>query len=323
MADGSHFVREQSTENVPQYCKRVTKLAAIYVGIVVTGVTADALILWHGKFFVTLSQRSNVETLTLAVALILFGYLTILSLPGAWGALKILYLNLPLWLGQDREVVETRKQRALKKKNGQPATVYLNCLVYKHEADSNPFEIPLEDNAGSLGRIVVDGVKMSHLDGWQHRSNSLLAFFEQRICHLVQQRDSEAVVQIVQWATIDDEAALQYNSMVCFSRNLAEHLQTGPLWPAVELTEADITTLQREASELCPALRNEAHLPDVEYEVEHRLPIIPEPLAFIALSRQERRADPLSSMGCALLTTLLILAFLLFFVFRPPWVPSK
>jgi hypothetical protein len=126
----------------------------------------------------------------------------------------------------------------------------------------------------------------------------------------------------VQWATIDDEAALQYGSLVQFSRNLERHLGSGPLWPSVELTEDDVATLTREATALCPVLRDEAHLPDLEYEVEHRLPIIPEPLAFISLSRQERRADPQSSMGCALIVALIILGFLVLFISRPPWVPS-
>jgi hypothetical protein len=164
---------------------------------------------------------------------------------------------------------------------------------------------------------------MTHDEGGPRSSNSVLAFFEQRIQQLAQAREPQTQVQIVQWATIDDESALAYDSLVRFSRNLAKHLDSGPLWPTVTLSEEDIATLKREASELCPALRNEAHLPDMEYQAEHRLPIIPEPLAFVSLSRQERRADPMTSMGCALIVTLIILAFLVLFLCFPPWVPSK
>ena len=61
----------------------------------------------------------------------------------------------------------------------------------------------------------------------------------------------------------------------------------------------------------------------MEYEGQHTLPIIPEPLAFVALSRQERRVDPLVSMGCAFAVTVGILALVVLFILLPPWVPGK
>jgi hypothetical protein len=291
--------------------------------VVVAAATAIALIVVRGRFFVTLAQRSNVETLTLALVLLLFAYLAILSLPGAWGALKILYYNLPGWLGRDRAAVEARKQAVLQRSWGNPDAVFLNCLVLRQGSPDEPVTIPLNDDAGSLGVIVIEGARMAREEGSCHGSNSIFAFLKQRIQQLVNQRDPHVQVEIVQWATIDDEAALQYESCVAFSRNLEKHLGSRPLWPAVELTEEEIATLRRESAELCPVLRDEAHLPDVEYSAEHRVPIIPEPLAFISLSRQERRADPEASMGCALLVALMILAFLVLFIVWPPWVPSK
>ena len=318
-----HFIREQDTSSVQEYHRRVYRLAGIYLGIVIAATCAIIVIIVQAKLFVTLSQRSNVETLTLAVILLLFGYLAIISLPGAWGALKIVYYNAPAWLGRDRAAVEQRKHAALKRKPVEGNVVYLNCVVQPQGQPWTPIHIPLKDAAGELGMIVIDGVKLSHEDGYEKLSNSIFAYFEQRIGQLVKQRDPKAQMQIVQWATINDEEALQYESTVTFSRNLAKHLGAGQLWPAVELTDADMETLKQEASQLCPILRNEAHLPDMEYSVEHTLPIIPEPLAFISLSRQEQRADPLASMGCAFIVTLVILALLLFFIWMPPWVPSK
>ena len=182
--------------------------------------------------------------------------------------------------------------------------------------------IPVRDNTGDLGTIVIDGVKMTHMHGAVHSSNSLFAFIERRTERLVQQRDEHAQIQIVQWATINDEPGLQYESLVAFSRNLEKHFGAGPLWPAIELTEQDIETLTCELAELCPVLRLETHLPDLEYEANHQLPIIPEPLAFVSLSRQEQRADPEASMGCALIVMVAILAILLLFIFFPPWVPG-
>jgi hypothetical protein len=317
------LVKEQSTGTVSQYRRRVYRLAGTYAGILLTATLAIVLIVVQGEFFVTLSQRSNVETLTLAVVIVLFAYLAVVSAPGAWGALRIVHLNLPAWIGRDRAGVEARKQAALKPLKDDPPAVMLNCAVHLRGHGDDPVVIPLEDDAGSLGAIVVDGVRMTHKGSVQAGSNSVFAFFERHIEQLAREHDPKTHLQIVQWQTIDDEAALQYESIALFSRNLQRHLDSGPLWPVVELREDDLEALKREARELCPALRNEAHLPDLEYEVEYRLPIIPEPLGFIALSRTERRADPGASMGCALLVTLGILALVVLFNLVPPWVPGK
>jgi hypothetical protein len=323
MQVATQFVREQGTDSVAGYRKRVHRLAATYAALVVTAVAANLLILFRGKLFVTLAQRSNVETLTLAVVLLLFTYLAVVSLPGAWGACKILFYNAPAWFGRERSAVEGRKQAALRPQRAEPSAVYLNCRVSQEGAPADPVWIPFDDAAGSLGKVRIDGARMEHVESLHAGSNGLLAYIEVRLQQLVRKRDPGSQVQIVQWGTIDDEGALQYGSLVEFSRNLERHLGCGPLWPTVEVTASDLQELKEEATQLCPILRDEAHLPDLEYQVEHRLPIIPEPLAFISLSRQEQRADPLASMGCALAVALVILGFLIVFILRPPWVPGK
>jgi len=323
MAIAQRFIREASTGSVPDYRKHVYRLATIYLLIVLVATAAIVLIVVRGKFFVTLAQRSNVETLTLAFILILFAYLAIASLPGAWGMLVILYYNLPARFGRDRAAVEQRKQATVKFNQDKPDTVYLNCRVCLQDHPDEPISVPLEDDAGSLGTILIEGARLSHEHGAQHCSNSLFGFFQQRIEQLVNERDPRARVEIVQWATINDEAALQYDSVVTFSRRLEKHLGAEPLWPVVELTAQDVATLIREGTELCPTLRDESHLPDLEYEVQHQLPIIPEPLALLSLSRQEQRADPEATMGCALLVTVGIVALLVLFIYFPPWVPGK
>lgn len=320
---GQNAVREQGTRSVGDYRSRVYKLAATYLALVITASVAIGLIVFKGKFFVTLAQRSNVETLTLAFIIVLFAYMGVVSSPGAWGALKIAFYNLPAWLGRDEAAVERRKHAALRPKTGEATAVYLSCLVRAEGRGDAPITIALRDSTGSMGSILIDGARMAHEEAVCDGSNSLMAYFEQRIQSLVRARDPRANVQIVQWATIDDEQALQYGSLVTFSVNLERHLAAGPLWPSVALTAQDLEHLTLEGAELCPILRDEAHLPDLEYEAEHRLPIIPEPLAFVSLSRQERRADPLASMGCALFVALSILALVVLFIVFPPWVPGK
>ncbi len=322
MGISRRLIVEQGIGSISEYRRRVYGLAATYLVIFVTAIATMVLIVSHGEYFVTLAQRSNVETLITAFIIVLFGYLALVSLPGAWGAIKIVALNLPIWMRLDPISGERRKQAALRSARRPPRSVYLNAIVRSGD-DTSPITIHLVDEAGSLGEVVIDGAKITHNETVHAGSNSLLAYFSTRIQQLLMQRGSDAVIEVVQWTTIDDEQALQYGSLVEFSRNLERTLGSGPLWPTVELSEKEIGALEQEASALCPIIRDEAHLPDLEYQVEHRVPIIPEPLGFIALSRSERRADPLASMGCAAIVMLVILAIVVLIILVPPWVPSK
>lgn len=319
----SRFIREPDTATVEQYRRRVYGLAAIYVGIVGTASAACVAIIVYGRFFVTLSQRSNVETLTLAVVLILFAYLALLSIPGAWGTTRILWRNVPAWFGRDRSDIERRKQAALMRQPARPIeSAYLNRAV-RLANPTEPITIPIADAAGSLGTIVIRAARMTLEETPRAKANSIFSFVANRLEALARATDPLVDIDVVQWAGIDDDAALQYASLVEFAENLERHLSSRPLWPCSIMNAHDIDVLRAEVAELCAALRDEALLPDIEFEAEHRLPIIPEPLAFISLSRHERRVDPVSSMGCALLVTAGIFALVIYFILVPPWVPSK
>lgn len=318
----SHILTEQGTSSVPRYRSRVRRLAVFYLGIVIFSIISIAILIIRGRFFVTLAQRSNVETATIAVIIALFTYLTAVSLRGAFGALRIAMLALPAVFGAKHEDVEQKKQASLTWSKEKPGSVYLNAMVRAGAADE-PIRIPLEDEHGSLGTLVIDGAEMLHVDAPAHSSNSIFAYFEKRLEALVSERNPNLRLSIIEWTTIDDESALRYASFVTFSRKLEAHLGSPPLWPLVELTDGDMATLCSEARQLCPILRNEAFLPDLEYEAEHRLPIIPEPLAFVTLSRSEKRADPQLSMGCAFIVTLVITIIVAVMAWMPPWVPGK
>ncbi|MCU1244826.1 MAG: hypothetical protein JWN02_736, partial [Acidobacteria bacterium] len=267
MSGSKPFIKEQGTGSVPEYRWRVRRLAVFYAGIVLCGVTTIVLLLWHGRLFVTLAQRSNVETATIAVVILLFTYLTIACFRGAVGAVRIALLNLPTFFGATPRTVEERKQRALRWSKEKDGTVYLNALVRQTGCNDAPIAIRLEDEFGSLGTVTIDGAQLSHQKAPAHSSNSIFAYFERRIEMLVEVRQPQVRVSIVEWTAIDDESALRYAGLVHFGRKLEAHLGCQPLWPAVELTEADIEVLRAEARELCPTLRNEAFLPDLEYEV--------------------------------------------------------
>lgn len=316
-------IAEQGTSSVPEYRRRVRRLAIFYAGIVLFATSSIVMLVARGRLFVTLAQRSNVETATIAVIIALFAYLAAVSLRGAIGAIRIATLAVPAIFGADHASVERRKQRQLSWSEEKRGTVYLNVMIRRAGAGDQPIRIELADEHGSLGTLCLDGAEMAHENAPAHSSNSIFGYFEQRIEKLAEKRDPHVRVSIVEWTSIDDDSALRYGSMVTFSRRLESHLGCHALWPAVELTDDDVETLQREARELCPILRNEAFLPDLEYEAEHRLPIIPEPLAFVTLSRSERRADPHASMGCAFIVTLLITIIVAVTLWLPPWVPGK
>ncbi len=174
------------------FARRVRILAATYTVLFVASCAGVAVIALNGKLFVTLAQRSNVETLTVLFLLVLYAYFVAVSARGAWGAVRLV-------------VYATRR------------------------------------------RLARDAL------GERQRQISLLGSRIDRIA---------------------------------------------------------------------PALLEEALLPDWEYEAEHKLPVIPEPLGLVSLGRSASRADPVATMGFATVMVLLTLAVAVLFVLRPPWVPG-
>jgi hypothetical protein len=318
----ARVIREPDVQNPRHYALRVYRLAAAYAGLFVGALAGIALLMWQAPLYVTLSQRSNVETLTLAFFLVFFAYLAALSMGGALGAVRILYYAVLPRLGVAPVEVERRKMRALGPPVGDVTTVALNVALEHEGKPAEPFTIVLEDGAGSMGRIVIDGAQVAHHPTVKDGSNALLAFFVQQTNRVLQERGARAGLDIVEWATINDEAAEQYLGIVHFARNLERRLGAEELWPKRVLSAADCAEVERRLAAICPALRNEAFLPDLEYAGEHRIPLIPQPLGLIGLSRSEKRVDPVASMGCAVIIVALVVMVLILFILFPPWVPG-
>ncbi|HEU5440546.1 MAG TPA: hypothetical protein VFU88_14775 [Ktedonobacterales bacterium] len=271
----------------------------------------------------TLSQRSNVETLTLAFLLVFFAYLTVLSAPGALGTLRMLSYMLLALRQPTQEDGERYKMRGLRAGSGGSATVALNLALERADRPQAAFTLPVTDRAGSLGEIVVDGAKLTHHSTFASGSNGLLAFFVEQVNHALEGRGEPAGVDVVEWKSINDEAAEQYLSLTAFARNLERRLGAAGLWPRRVLTAEDCAELEKRLTQVCHALRNEAFLPHWEYQGQHQLPLIPQPLGLINLSRNEKRVDPLASMGCAVAIVLLVVFILALIFIFPPWVPGS
>jgi hypothetical protein len=312
------LIREPGADDPRQYAERVRLLRLWYVGLFTLSLIGIGLLVWRAQFFVMLTQRSNVETLTLAFLLVFFVYLIALSIRGAWGALRLVHLS----MGGDWQARQRRKAHALGPPSRRPCVVDLNVLLEQEERPGESFELTVADRAGPMGRLVVDGARLRYLSDYGEPSNDVLAFVESQITRLLHQRGEDAEVGIVVWKNIDDEDAERYHGIVEFARNLERQLGKGDLWPKVRLRTAELAELERRLSDICPALRDEGFLPLWDYAAEHKLPIIPEPLGLITLSRTYDRVDPSSSMGCAVLVVAVVVVILALFILLPPWVPG-
>ena len=314
------LVREPDVSDPRHYRRRVAELAAIYVAIFTLSVTGVALLLLQGRLFVTLSQRSNVETLTIAFFLLFFGYIAFISARGAWGGLRIGAFRLAARFGGDATDVERQKIAALGRSIKRQA-VAVNLLLERAGHPGEPFELRVADEAGSVGTIYVDGARIEHRAGHREGSNNFLAYFVRQVSAVLGSDPEE--LDVVQWKSVDDEGWFQYVARVESMRLLGRRLGGDPLWPRLVLSQAHCDELERRMVAVCRAVREEAFLPPLEYEGEHKIPIIPEPLGIISLGRRERRVDPLSSMGTALVIVALVVALLAWFIVRPPWVPGR
>jgi hypothetical protein len=316
-------VREPDAESPEQYASRVRQLAWAYSVLFIACLVGLALLIWQAQFFVTLTQRSNVETLTLAFLFIFFGYLATLSAPGALGAARIAYYSL-LARGTGNDVrTEQRKTAALGKPGQTAPSAGLSVLLERQGQPGAAFLLKVVDDAGAMGAILVDGAEIRHVDAPGSGSNSLLAYFAHQVNEVLRLGSTAQALNIVAWRKIDDEGTDQYLQIVRFARNLERHLGSGELWPKLVLTDEHCDELERRLSAICRSLRNEAFLPDWEYEGEHKLPLIPEPLGLVTLARTEKRVDPLSAMGCAVVVVVGTVAILALFILRPPWVPGS
>lgn len=314
-------IREPGTESPASYAQRVRRLAVIYAGMTLGSALGAALLLWRAKLLVTLAQRSNVETLTIAFCLIFFVYLAALGARGLYGAVRISLYALAARLG-DPDRVERRKLESLGPPGHEAPEVALNVLLERADRPGEPFEIKLQDRVGSMGVMRVEGARLSHLEAHRDGSSNLFAYFANQVHELVRRRGERRTVDVVHWKSLDDESMEIFLSQAEFARNLARHLKTD-LWPVVRLSAEEVAELEARLLAICPALRNEALLPQWEYEAEHKLPVVPEPLGLVSLSRGERRADPSATMGCAFLVVLGLLAVLAVFILFPPWVPGS
>lgn len=309
-------LREPGVSDARHYARRVRWLAIIHPCLLAFALVGFTVLVWRGELFVTLSQRSNVETLTIAFLLVFFAYFIFITFAGALGAFRIAWFHLRRSLARDKDQIEAQRLTALGPR-GPGGSAAFDKAIELAGHPGEPWEVEIRDAVGSLGRLCFDGVHLHHLDALRGGSNTLLGYVERKLCDISRQR-----VSIVHWGSTGEDEQLQYIAVAEAIRALGDKLEIRA-WPTVVLSTDQRDQLARELAALCPALRNEAFLPDWEFEGEHKLPIIPEPLGIVSLSRTEKRVDPLSSMTAALAIIAVIVGLICFFLARPPWIPGR
>src|SRR6266481_386862 len=254
-------VTEPGADTPEGFARRVRVLAVIYLVLFCACCAGEVVLAVHGKLFVTLAQRSNVETLIIAFLMVFYGYFAALSAPGAWGALRTALFAIRRRFSKDVGAERQRQFQSLGKIGDGPWAV-LSKVVER--TDGQPLRFELRDDLLSHGVVVVEGARVSQFEALSAGSADLLAYFVRQINDVTGQE-----LGIVGWGLLD-----------------------------------------------------EAMLPDWEYEAEHKLPVIPEPLGLVSLSRSAERADPVFTMGFTTLIVLITLGILVLFVVDTPWVPG-
>src|SRR6185295_4601067 len=106
-------LREPGVSDPRHYARRVHWLAVVHPSLFLCSLVGFTLLIWRGEFFVTLSQRSNVETLTIAFFLLYFGYFAVVTFQGAVGGVRIAVFHLRARVQRDRRSLEARRIAAL------------------------------------------------------------------------------------------------------------------------------------------------------------------------------------------------------------------
>jgi hypothetical protein len=294
------------------YASRVKILSALYIAHFCASIVGCGLLLWQAKLFVTLTQRSNVETLTLAFFFVFFAYLAVLTSRGATSGSRVLY---HLWRG-------TMPTLPRRKPDEDPPTVATNLAIETAAAPHAAFELRIGADDESLGVFRIEGARIEHRASHGTCNNNAFAYLVGQIRRVVSPRTGAVGLDIVEWKKLDEETAEKYLGLVTFATNLGRRLETSGLWPTLQLLPDECREIERRLAAVARTFRLEALLPDWEYRGEHKLPIIPEPLGLLTLSVDKRRVDPLASMGAALIVLVIALGLFAYMAIWPPWVPG-
>ena len=300
----------------PTLRRRTNWLIAIHLVLATAAIAVLVLVAWRIRILITLAQRSNVETLVSAFVVIFLAYVLITTAPATIGALRILGY---------RALGTERAQRALQRKvrNDRKETKRSHMNMAVHGPGGRDVEIPIQDRFGKVCDVRLHLTEVIFQDAPEELTHSALQLVVQTLAEVGSVEGTDHEPKVVYWDSIDESAAEAYAAQVAAFSHLERALGKEPLWPQVRVDKAGIERLEAMLKEAAPTIRENLLLPDIEYSAEFTIPIVPEPFAFMQLSRRMEHADAVASMGCATLVALAFLAVIAWVIVNPPWVPGK
>lgn len=300
----------------PSLRRRTNWLVAIHLVLAVAALAVIALVAWRIRLLVTLAQRSNVETLVIAFVVIFLAYMLVTTGPSSIGALRLLGY---------RAIGTERAQRALQRKAraGKKETMrsYLNLVV--RGPRGGDIEVPIQDRFGKLCSVRIHLAEVAFVDAPEELTHSTLQLVVKTLEEVGTLEGTDHELKVIYWYSLEESQAEAYASQVSAFDRLERGLGKEPLWPVLHVDAEGVERLQQMLREAAPLLRENLLLPDIEYSAEFAIPIIPEPFAFMRLTRRKEHADAVASMGCATIMALIFLAVITWLLVDPPWVPGK
>lgn len=306
---------ESPAVDPPSLRRRTNWLIAIHLVLASAAIAVLVLVIWRVRMLITLAQRSNVETLVIAFIVIFLLYLLFTTLPATIGALRILGY---------RAMGTERAQRALqgRARADRKQTMRSHMNVAVRGPRGRDVEIPIQDRYGKICDLKLHLTEVVFEDAPKDLTHSVLQLVVQKLSDVGTLEGTEHEPKVIYWDSLDEGQAEAYASQVGAFDRLEKALGKDALWPAIRIDTQGIEQIQKMLSDAAPSIRENLLLPDIEYAADFTIPVIPEPFAFMQLSRRMEHADAVASMGCATLVVLVFLAVISWVLVNPPWVPG-
>ena len=306
---------ESPAEDAAGLRRRATLLAIIHLVLATSAIAVLVLVVWRVRLLVTLAQRSNVETLVIAFVVVFLLYLLVTTMPATAGALRLFGYR-----AMARDRAQRSLQRKVRRDKKRTQSTSLNVLV--RGPDGGDVVIPIEDRFGKICTLRIRLAEVRFEDAPEELTHALQQIVVKTLEEVGTLEGTDQRPRMIFWSSIDESQSAAWVAQVSAFDQLERALDASPLWPTLRVDRKGVARLEETMRQCAPWIRESLLLPDIEYSAEFTIPIIPEPFAFMQLTRKKDHADAVASMGCATIVALVFLAVIAWVLVNPPWVPG-